>query len=341
MSNQIGVPSAFFWRRMHSLMGLWLVIFLIEHLLTNSQAALWVGDDGSGFVRAVNAIQGLPYLHFIELFLLGVPFFIHIVWGIKYLRTGKINSIPSDGTSPSLTEYPRNHAYTWQRITSWILVFAVVVHVTQMRFINYPSSAQLGHQEYYMVKLSLDEGLYTVANRLKVKLYDEKLINLQRLQWEENGQETKLSAGFFGTFLESFSGLFSKPSEGEIDESRRVELLKIQDKQQQLAFLDALETRGLEPGEVIAVAPDFGTAELLVVRETFKMPMMLFLYSLFVLAATFHAFNGLWTCLITWGVSLTERAQKMMRKVSVTLMILLAFLGLSAIWGTYLVTLNT
>lgn len=36
------LPSAFIWRRAHSLTGLWLVLFLIEHLLTNSQAALFL-----------------------------------------------------------------------------------------------------------------------------------------------------------------------------------------------------------------------------------------------------------------------------------------------------------
>lgn len=341
MSNQTGVPQAFFWRRMHSLMGLWLVLFLIEHLLTNSQAALWFGDDGSGFVHGVNGIQSLPYIHLIELFLLGVPFLIHIIWGIKYLRTGRINSLPSDGASPSLTHYPRNHAYTWQRITSWILVFAVIAHVTQMRFINYPGSAKMGNQEYYMVKVSLDEGLYTVATRLNVKLYDENMINLQRLEWQENIDETTLSAGFLASFYDSLSGLFTMPSKEAIEENHRAELLKIQDKKQQREFLDALVERRLEPGEVIAVAPDFGTAELLIIRETFKMPIMLLLYTLFVLSATFHAFNGLWTCMITWGVSLSERAQKMMRKITVSLMVLLTLLGLAAIWGTYLVTLNS
>jgi len=79
---------------------------------------------------------------------------------------------------------------------------------------------------------------------------------------------------------------------------------------------------------------------LLVVRETFKWPLMMVLYTIFVLSACFHAFNGLWTSLITWGVSLTERSQKMMRGLANTLMIVVAFLGLAAIWGTYWVNLR-
>ena len=55
------IPKEFIRRRAHSLMGLWLVLFLIEHLFTNSQAALLIGDNGSGFVKAVNALKSLPY----------------------------------------------------------------------------------------------------------------------------------------------------------------------------------------------------------------------------------------------------------------------------------------
>src|SRR4026207_984938 len=109
------LPSAFIWRRLHSLMGLWLVLFLMEHLFVNSQAALLLGENGKGFVRAVNAIHNLPYLQAIEVTLLGVPILIHLIWGIKYLLTSKSNSGKTDGSSPSLSKYARNHAYTWQR----------------------------------------------------------------------------------------------------------------------------------------------------------------------------------------------------------------------------------
>ena len=102
------LPRAFVWRRVHSLMGLWLALFLTEHLLTNSQAALLLGDNGGGFVRMVNLIHDLPYLPAIELFLIGTPILIHAVWGIKYLFTSKSNAKGSDGSKPALKEYKRN-----------------------------------------------------------------------------------------------------------------------------------------------------------------------------------------------------------------------------------------
>ena len=138
------VPKEFIWRRIHSLTGLWLVLFLIEHLVVNSQAALWIGESGREFVELVNEIHNLPYLEALEIFLLGMPILFHLVLGLKYLFTARYNSAKSDGSTPSLPQYGRNRAYTWQRVTSWILLFALVAHVAKFRFIDYPVSFQEG-----------------------------------------------------------------------------------------------------------------------------------------------------------------------------------------------------
>ena len=145
----------FLWRRLHSLMGLWLLLFLMEHLLTNSQAALWVGDEGRGFVQMVNALHNLPYLQVVEVILLGVPLLIHAVWGIRYALTAKPNVRKTDGSTPHLP-FARNRAYSWQRITSWILLFGLIFHVAKFRFIDYPK--QVGPSSY-QVLIHSDQGL--------------------------------------------------------------------------------------------------------------------------------------------------------------------------------------
>lgn len=300
------IPQDFLWRRLHSLTGFFFVLFLIEHLLVNSQAALFLGDDGEGFVSAVNGIHNFPYLPLIEIFLLGVPIIIHMVWGIKYLQTSLPNSTHSDGSTPSLQEYPRNKAYTWQRITSWILLIGIIAHVVQMRFIEEPLSVKLGHEEFYLVRLGQDEGLSTLAARLNVKLFDPAAI--QALQ-KENPEA------------------MATPVERQAAEQHN-------------QWLEALQSRRLKSGHIVAQAPDFGTAELLVVRETFKSSYMIALYTIFVLAACFHGFNGLWTFMIKWGITLTTRSQAFMLKVSTFLMVLIAFFGLAAIWGTYWLNLK-
>jgi succinate dehydrogenase / fumarate reductase cytochrome b subunit len=305
------LPKAFIWRRIHSLAGLGLVIYLMEHLLTNSQAALFVGDNGSGFVTAVNSIQNLPYLPFIEIALVAIPFLIHGLWGIQYLLSADFNSYPTNGIEPSLPKYSRNHAYTWQRITSWLLIIGVLAHVIHMRFLEYPASAQRGTDHFYMIPVSLDNGLYTLSRRLGFEFYHLKQIQAFKEQ------------------------IRAQPLTETTQESTPEELIKAQEQRENQAWLAALEQRPIKEGQVLAVSKSFGLAELLMVRDTFKDPSMIAAYSIFVIAACFHAFNGLWTWMITWGVTLTAASQRIMRTLSTTLMLLFTFLGLAAIWGTY------
>lgn len=271
------LPMPFIWRRLHSLTGLFLTLFLIEHLFVNSQAALFIGDDGWGFVKAANSIHDLPYLPLIEIFLLGVPILLHSILGIQYLMTAEQNAYGDPGNKPYLSEYPRNKAYTWQRITSWVLLVGIIAHVIQMRFVEYPDQITKGHEKEYYVKLKADSGLESLSQRLGFRILSNE--------------------------PEKYPGLGSN--------------------------------------EVIAVSDSFGMAELLIVRETFKMPFMIALYTIFVLAAAFHGFNGLWTFMISWGVTLSEKSQKGMLRVAQFLMIVIAFLGLAAIWGTYWINLKS
>lgn len=316
------LPSAFVWRRVHSLMGLWLVLFLMEHLLTNSQAALLLGDNGKMFVHMVNALHNLPFLPVIEIVLLGVPFLIHMVWGIQRLFTAQSNSKTSDGSTPDMKAYGRNHAYTWQRITSWILLFGIIGHVVQFRFLDLPVQLNQGERSFFFVRLRVDNGLYTVADRLGVSLYDQAAVAEQQKLLHESSSETV-------------------PEEGSDNEQKAALLDSAQHVQQSQAWVKALGQLPLKEGEVIAVAKDFGTASLLTVRDTFKSPLYVGLYTLFVLAACFHGFNGLWTALITWGVVLKVSAQKAMLKGAWVLMAIVTFLGLAAIWGTYWLNLRT
>ncbi len=260
--EQVKLPRPFILRRLHSILGLWLVIYLFEHLLVNSQMALYFQDEGSGFIRMVNSIHALPYLKVIEIVFLGLPFLIHGAWGVWYALSGKSNSRKTDGTKPALPQYKRNKAYTWQRITSWILLVGILAHVVQMRFVEYPTKIQDGDKSFYFIQLQSDPGLARVAKNLNVQL-------------------------------------------------------------------------STEDGQVIAKAPSMGAAFFLIVRQVFTSPMMVVLYSIFVVVATYHAFNGLWTLMITWGITLTRRSQKTMRKITTTLMAVVMFLGLMSAWGTY------
>lgn len=333
------IPKEFALKRLHTLTGLWLVIYLSMHLFTNSQAALFLGDDGQGFIHSVNSIHELPYLPIIEIGVLAFPILIHGLWGIYYAYRAKYNSFGGNGAEPYLPEYPRNHAFTWQRITAWLLVLGIIAHVVHMRFVEYPTSAELDGHHFYMVRVSLDDGLYTLSERLGVGLYDHKQIQQLKKDFDNKHEKSLSVSEYFKTFFASLSGLLKVPSVTTPDGKGEV-LIQKQHEHQEKHWLDALEKRPLKEGEVIAIADNFGTAELLMLRDTFKMPIMLVFYTLLVLTACFHAFNGLWTSMISLGITLNRKSQFIMSGVSILLMVVVTLLGLSAIWLTYWINLK-
>jgi len=311
------ISSTFIWRRVHSLMGFWLVLYLCVHLLTNSQAALWFGSDGSGFVRLVNALESLPYLHVVEVLLIGIPLAIHMVWGVYRALTARMNVHSSGGIKPSL-KYERNRAYSLQRLSSWILLFGIIGHVLQMRFLDMPKRAPRDYQEQSMVKISFDEGLYALTQRLGVTLYNKKEIGELQVAPKPLLQTPAINRP------ETFDPALVTP----IDQNQRAE--------EERKWIQTLSSYSLRSNEVVAVAPSPGKAILLMVRNTFKSPLMAILYTIFLLAATFHAFNGFWTFLIAWGAILSYRSQRSMIPVCLLAAGALSLLGLAAIWGSYL-----
>jgi succinate dehydrogenase / fumarate reductase, cytochrome b subunit len=289
--SSLSIPKEFLWRRLHSLTGLFFTLYLILHLYVNSQAGLWIGDDGESYIRSVNAIQEMPYLIPIEILFLGIPIILHTGLGILYLFSGKQNYYGKTGNQPYLPN-ERNQAYTWQRITAWILVFGVIAHVIHMRIVEYPTHFKAGEENVFITRLSLDSGLTSLAERLHVKLYNPSDIAKMKTEGLK-GEEVKV-----------------------------------------------LESHPIKEGEVLAVTDNFGKSTLLRVRDSFKMPMMMALYTLFVLASCYHGFNGLWSFMISWGVTITTYSQRLMQRIATALMVLVAMFGLAAIFLTYWVNLK-
>ncbi len=328
------IPRAFIWKRLHSLMGLWLVLFLFEHLLTNSQAALWLGEDGSGFVRMVNSIHNFPYLQVIELTLLGIPILLHMVLGVKYALTAKSNAKKTDGSAPSLKKYGRNRAYSWQRITSWILLFGLIGHVVTFRFLDYPHTIFQGKDTIYFAKLDMDDGLYPLAYRLDVNLYDESSIAKEIVSFDRRSDEkTLLDAA--GTLKNEKLDWIKGVMPTSFEHQKEIIFQSAEKYKLKASWLEGLKKIQIGSNQVIAESSDFGTITLLTVRDTFKRPIYLLLYTIFVLAACFHAFNGFWTFLLSWGIIIRRSAQKSLLAFSIGLMVLISFLGMAAIWGTW------
>ncbi|MBS0623811.1 MAG: succinate dehydrogenase [Verrucomicrobia bacterium] len=308
---QARLPYAFIMRRLHSLLGLWLIIYLLEHLFVNAQAAFFSPDHPSKFINIVNAFHSIAYLKVVEVVFLALPFLIHGIWGMRYAYTSRFNSFNNKGTSPSLPEYPKNRAFTWQRLSAWFLVLAICAHVVQMRFMQAPRDIYEGQTQHYLVRIEEDPGLNKLASQLQARVYTATEIAAYWQKLEEN----KLHM-----------------DEHVQDATYYVQLNSHLD---ELQWLKKAEQQHLKPGQVLVDAPSAGSAFLLVLRDTFKSPIMVVLYSIFVLAASFHAAHGLWTAMISWGVTLSQRSQQWMRYVTHTLMFVLVILGWTAIWGLY------
>ena len=336
-TKAVGMSQKFVWARIHSLMGLGIVLFLIEHLITNSQAALFIGQDGAGFIRMVNFLHSLPYLQALEIGLIGIPILFHAGLGIHIAIKGRMNSVGSDGTRPHMS-YGRNQAYTWQRITSWILLVGILLHVGYMRFWIYPIEAKDNKQTFYLTRVSMDSGLYTLSDRLGVRLFNQEAIA---------GETSQLAAmaSKMGLVDQKLKEMRTSQHDGSHQGEYNPESASIYDSIQRFnekkGWVAALEKRPISRYQVIAAANDFGTATLLNVRNSFKSPFKSALYTIFVLAAVFHAFNGLWSFMITWGLILKMASQKNFVRIFLALMIVFGFLGLMAVWGTYWINLRS
>ncbi len=296
------------------------MLYLCEHLFTNSQATLFLGDDGKGFIEAVNWIHTLPYLQVIELAFIGLPLALHVWLGFERIWMARINSIPTDGSHVQLP-YWKNIAYTWQRVTSILLIVAIGLHVYYMRFYKVPTEVSSGVFSEHLVKVSLDPGLYTLAPRLDFALFD-------RANIDKAAEDLRRKEPFIMPPPEQYNKEYAE----KVKADEKVLLQKnIVAKMQELK-------PGL--GELVAMSDNFGTAVLLMLRETYKSVYLCILYSIFVLLAAFHGCNGLWTCAITWGVAASQRGQRIVRIFSNALMCLLIFLGLACIWGVYWINLR-
>ncbi len=307
-------------RRLQSVAGFFFLLYLVEHLFTNSQATLFLGDDGKGFIEAVNWIHTLPYLQVIELTFIGLPLLVHVYLGFERIWMARINSIPSDGSHVQLP-YGKNIAFTWQRVTSVLLIVAIGLHVYYMRFYKVPTEVSSGVFSEHLVKVSLDPGLYTLAPRLDLTLFDKAMIDKAR-------EELRRKEPFMLEPPEQYNKEYAE----KVRADEKVLLQK--------NIVAKMEE--LKPGsdELVAMSDNFGTAVLMMLRDTYKSVFICVLYSIFVLLSAFHGCNGLWTFAITWGVSASERSQRLVRIFSNALMCALIFLGFACIWGVYWINLR-
>lgn len=113
---------AFFYRRLHSLLGVIPVgAFLVEHLITNYFATR--GEEA--FTEKVLWINNLPFLILLEVFFIFLPILFHGVYGLYIAYQAKPN-LGSFGTF-------RNAMFVLQRVTGVITLIFIAWHVWETR----------------------------------------------------------------------------------------------------------------------------------------------------------------------------------------------------------------
>lgn len=62
-------------------------------------------------------------------------------------------------------------------------------------------------------------------------------------------------------------------------------------------------------------------------------PLSLALYIIGIVGSIFHFANGLWTFLITWGITVSPKSQKIFQYITLGLFVVLSIIGIRAILG--------
>ncbi len=119
-----GEGNSFFWRRLHSLSGIFPIgAFLLEHFISNAFATNGV----AAYNENVRFLTGLPFVFFLELFFIWIPLAYHAGYGFWIWWRGESNV-------GSAYPWIGNWMYAVQRYTGIVAFFYMGWHVYTMRF---------------------------------------------------------------------------------------------------------------------------------------------------------------------------------------------------------------
>ena len=139
--------SDFYVRRLHSLLGIIPVgLFLVQHLVINNFAT----RGPEAFNAASDFMGNLPFVLFLEWFIIYIPLMFHAFYGVYIAFTAK-NNVQRFGTF-------RNWMFMLQRITGVFLVVFIAWHIYQTRIqkalgveVNYDMMADILSSPFMLV----------------------------------------------------------------------------------------------------------------------------------------------------------------------------------------------
>lgn len=139
--------SDFYLRRLHSLLGIIPVgLFVAQHLVINHFAT----RGPESFNAASDFMGNLPFVLFLEWFIIYIPLMFHAFYGVYIAFTAK-NNVQRYGTF-------RNWMFMLQRITGVFLVIFIAWHIWQTRIqkalgaeVNYDMMADILSSPFMLV----------------------------------------------------------------------------------------------------------------------------------------------------------------------------------------------
>jgi len=132
----------FFYRRLHSLLGVIPIgLFVVQHLVVNHFAVY--GEES--FNKAANFMANLPFVTFLEIFVIYLPILFHAILGVYIVLVAR-NNVRTYG-------FFRNWMFFLQRITGIVTLIFIVWHVWETRV-----QVGLGNVD---LNYSLMEGILT------------------------------------------------------------------------------------------------------------------------------------------------------------------------------------
>lgn len=124
----------FFYRRLHSLLGVIPIgIFVIQHLIVNH--SIVYGTES--FNKAANFMSKLPFVIFLEWFVIYLPILFHAILGVYIVLITRNNVIKYG--------YFRNWMFFLQRVTGIITLFFIAWHVWETRVQIGLGNAEMNH----------------------------------------------------------------------------------------------------------------------------------------------------------------------------------------------------
>ena len=124
----------FYWRRLHSLLGLIPVgLFVTMHLLINYSAT----NGEESFNKASGLMESIPFLPIVEWVVIYIPLMFHAFYGVYIAFTAKPN-LNRFGTT-------RNWFFMMQRVTGIFLVIFIAWHIFQTRLQKTINGAEIDY----------------------------------------------------------------------------------------------------------------------------------------------------------------------------------------------------